>query len=237
MFLLRLTGLLIPLLIMACAYAVCRSRVCLKIAKGFLLLMLLTSAIGVILTLAFTFDQHNIWYVRGTFLLWLPLIALLAISVFASPVVMLFVIQESYKNWQVWKYLKGHYRAVSKFQSEWYDGNHFDVSSRSIVMSSIDVRLAQTDGGIKIAPAACLPDMPDDALAGLLFLPFWLIALARQLSFFLLFQTIEIPWSDITTSQNSNGSLILHLGEAKHELKLSPSASVPIKQKLLPSPE
>ena len=211
---------------MLVVYTACRNRICLAIAKFVIYVLVTVIFIAGAIMLLFIFNQESIWYIRATQTFWLLIMLGVFVAVCALPVIAVLVMMESNENLKIWNSLRQHYQTKNQPKLKWQDGNFFDVSSKSLLVTRIDLRVATTESGLRLAPAANLiVEIGSEPIGVIIFFPIWVFLTIRQVFFLLLFRPVEIPWSAIKSSGVTDGRCCLDIAETKYRLKISPKAT------------
>ncbi len=140
-----------------------------------------------------------------------------------------------WSDWWLWLRIQKTYPRTTKADKQWLTGGNMDVSVvEAKFLNHCQIRASYSSSGLQFRPVLNWPSFTSsgDAWEGFVLLPIAFLAAMRNLTVFLMFRPIEVPWSALNPVAEVKDRLVLEFGAERYRLELSSHDSTGIHQYL-----
>lgn len=142
-----------------------------------------------------------------------------------------------WSDWRLWLRIQKTYPRTTKADKQWLTGGNLDASVvEAKFLTHCQIHVSFSSSGLQFRPVLNWPSFTSsgDAWDGFIILPLLFLAVVRNLTVFLMFRPIEVPWSALNPVVEVKDRLVLEFGAERYRLELSSHDSTGIHQYLKP---
>ena len=135
----------------------------------------------------------------------------------------------------LWARLRKTFPLTTKSDKQWLTGGNMDVSLvEAKFLAHCQIWVSFSSFGLQFRPVFKWPSFTSsgDAWEGFIILPILFLAAIRNFTVYLMFQPIEVPWTELKPVVEVKDRIVLEFGAERYRLELSTQASTGIQQYL-----